>query len=125
MSTAERNRAIKKTLEAAFGKGKVSTKGSRGTGYGWVSVRIAYSPRNTREAQELRGKVMELLTVAKIDIGTYGYDDPGSDYGFGKKINISFDPCREKADHWGNEAWKHHLGREEWDALQQRDQVPA
>jgi hypothetical protein len=21
---------------------------------------------------------------------TYGYDDPGSDYGYGKKINISF-----------------------------------
>ena len=35
-------------------------------------------------------KVQQLIRDAKIEIGTYGYDDPGSDYGYGSKINISF-----------------------------------
>ena len=34
MSTAIRNRAIKKTLETAFGRGRVTVRGSRGTAYG-------------------------------------------------------------------------------------------
>ena len=118
MSMAERNRAIKKTLELAFGRGKVTVRGSRGTAYGWVSIHIAFSPRNNRETGELRGKVMELIRAAKIEIGTYGYDDPGSDYGHGSTINVSFDPCREKADHWSGEAWKQHLSAADWDAMQ-------
>jgi hypothetical protein len=31
-----------------------------------------------------------LFAVSKIEIDTYGYDDPGSDYGFGKKIHLGF-----------------------------------
>ena len=61
MSTAERNRALKKVLEQAFGRGKVRVQGSRGTAYGWVSVRIAHAPRNMRESQELRSQVMALI----------------------------------------------------------------
>ena|SRR5260221_8413264 len=97
MEIAERNRAIKKVLEQAFGRGKVTVRGSRGTAYGWVRVHIAYSPRNRRESQELRSQVSQLIKAARIVIDTYGYDDPGSDYGFGSKINVDFDPCREQA----------------------------
>jgi hypothetical protein len=118
MSTAERNRNLKKVLEQAFGKGKVSVTGSRGTAYGWVKAHIHYSPRNQREAQELRSHVHALIKAAKIEIGTYGYDDPGSDYGYGSKINIDFDTYREKADFWGDEAWKQHLSAANWDAMQ-------
>lgn len=118
MSMAERNRALKKALEQAFGRGKVRVRGSRGTAYGWVTVKIAYSPRNQRESQELRSKVNQLIAAAKIEIGTYGYDDPGSDYGFGKTININFEDCREKADSYGNEGWRQRLSAEDWDRLQ-------
>lgn len=94
---AARNRQIKKIIEQAFGKGKVTVKGSRGTAYGWVRVKIAYSPRNWQESQDLHYQVMKLIDAAKIQIDTYGYDDPGSDYGFGKTINIEFDRVQNQA----------------------------
>ena len=122
MSTAERNRALKKVLEQAFGRGKVRVRGSRGTAHGWVSVRIAFAPRNLRESQELRSQVMALIAAAKIEIGTYGYDDPGSDYGYGKTINIGFAAYREKADGHGPESWRQRLSAEDWDTLQAQEQ---
>ena len=90
MNTATRNRLIKKVLTEAFGKGKVRVRGSRGTAYGWVTVDIDYAPRTHEEARELTAKVWQLFDAAKIEIGTYGYDDPGSDYGFGRTIHINF-----------------------------------
>lgn len=95
MSYAERNRSIKKVLTEAFGAGKVSVKGSRGTAAGWVTVSIAYAPKDQEEHDALKTKVWELFAAAKITIGTYGYDDPGSDYGFGKTINLEFEPCQD------------------------------
>ena len=95
MTTAERNRSIKAIISKAFAGYKVSVRGSRGTGYGWVSLDIGYSPRNSSEQQELRAQILQLLAAAKIEIGTYGYDDPGSDYGYGKMISISFDSLRD------------------------------
>ena len=86
---AERNREIKKLLTKAFGC-KVSVRGSRGTATGWVTVDIDYRPRTSAERDELRSKVWELFRAAKIEIGTYGYDDPGSDYGHGSKIHLNF-----------------------------------
>lgn len=118
MSMAERNRALKRVMENAFGRGKVAVRGSRGTAYGWVTLRIAYAPRNRREAEELRAEVWRLIRAAKIEIGTYGYDDPGSDYGYGSTISINFEPYREKADTFGPEAWRHNLTRDEWDRAQ-------
>jgi hypothetical protein len=115
---AERNRALKLILSKAFAPHKVTVRGSRGTSYGWVRVHIGYAPRNSREAQELRSQVFGLIAAAKIEIGTYGYDDPGSDYGHGSKIYIDFDPWREGADAYGPEAWRQHLSAEQWDALQ-------
>lgn len=87
---ATRNRQIKKVLSQAFGQGKVTVRGSRGTGYGWVTVKIDYEPRSRDEQRELTAKVWELFAAAKIEIGTYGYDDPGSDYGYGRTIHINF-----------------------------------
>lgn len=124
MAYAERNRTIKKLVEQAFGRGNVTVKGSRGTATGWVHVHIKYSPRNWRESRELSSQVSALIRAGKIEIGTYGYDDPGSDYGFGSKIHIGFDQCRERADNWGPDSWKHNLSAEQWDALQS-EQVSA
>ena len=95
MSCAERNRKIKQVLTTAFGTGKVTVKGSRGTAYGWVSIHIAYAPKDRAELEILTGKVWELFKAAKIEIGTYGYNDPGSDYGFGSKMHLNFDQCRD------------------------------
>lgn len=95
MTTAERNRSIKALISKAFAGYKVSVTGSRGTGHGWVRLSIGYSPRNSSEQRELKAHIMQLLAAAKIEIGTYGYDDPGSDYGYGKKISINFDSLRD------------------------------
>lgn len=74
-ATADRNRAIKKTLEQAFGRGKVRVRGSRGTGYGWVSVHIDWTPLDSDQSQDMRGKCKQLLRAAKIDLGRTYTDD--------------------------------------------------
>ena len=96
MPIAERNRAIKRTLETAFGKGRVRVRGSRGTAYGWLTCSIDFAPRDIEQKRELDALVWELLGAAKLDseIGSYGYADAGSDYGNGRTIHITFEPCR-------------------------------
>lgn len=93
MSTAERNRKIKQVLTQAFGAGKVSVRGDRGTAYGWVTINIAYAPKDREELEALKAKVWALFKAADITIGTYGYDDPGSDYGYGHKLMLNFLQC--------------------------------
>lgn len=97
---AEKNRAIKKLLEQAFGRGKVRVRGGRGTSHGWVYINIAHAPKNQAVWRELLVKVDQLLAAGKIEIGTYGYDDPGSDYGFGKQRIVTFEPCLEKTERY-------------------------
>ena len=67
-TTAERNRALKSIMSKAFAPHKVTVRGSRGTAYGWVRLHIAYSPRNRREAQELRQQVWQVIRDNKISI---------------------------------------------------------
>ena len=117
MTVAERNRALKSVMAKAFAPHKVSVRGSRGTAYGWVDLHIAYAPRNRREGEELRQKVWSIIRENKISIDSYGYDDPGSDYGHGSKIHIGFDAYREQADTWSDDAWKHNLSAADWDHL--------
>ena len=97
MTIADRNRAIKKLLYEAFGRGKVTVRGHRGTAFGWLTVNIAYAPKNRDERETLTKKIWDLFRATGIDkqIGTYGYNDPGSDYGYGSKIHINFEPCIE------------------------------
>lgn len=95
MKTAERNRKIKQVLTQAFGVGKVTVRGHKGTAYGWVTINIAYAPKDRDELTTLKAKVWELFKAAKIEIGTYGYDDPGSDYGYGNKMHLNFEQCRD------------------------------
>lgn len=114
---AIRNRQIKKVLEQAFGRGKVRVKGSRGTAYGWVHVHIDYAPRNQRESSDLRPMALQLIRAAKIELSSH-YSDDYTDNTPRASIIINFEPCREKADQWGSAAWRHHLSKEDWDALQ-------
>lgn len=95
-TTATLNRDIKRVLTNAFGKGKVSVRGDRGTAYGWVNVKIDWTPRDADQASEMRGHVMSLLAKAGLlgRVGTYGYDDPGSDYGYGNRLSLSFNTPR-------------------------------
>jgi hypothetical protein len=101
MTTAQRNNAIKKLLEKEYGKGKVWVRGSRGTAYGWVNVYIDLGIEQSFSYREQYAKASKLIAdAADIKIGTYGYDDPGSDYGYGRKINFTFEPpydVRQKA----------------------------
>jgi hypothetical protein len=90
MQIAERNRKIKSVLSKAFGAGKVTVRGSRGTGYGWVTVRIDFRPHDRETSRQLEAMIWKLFAAAGIEFGTYGYDHPGSDYGFGKKIHLGF-----------------------------------
>lgn len=92
MRVAERNRAIKSVMEQAFGRGRVRVRGSRGTAYGWVDVRISWAPRDADQSSAMRSLVWRLLDAAGLsgEIGTYGYDDAGSDYGYGRKCHIEF-----------------------------------
>lgn len=96
MSYAERNRSIKQTLEQAFGRGKVRVRGDRGTAYGWVNIRIDWTPLDVDQARDMKGLVWQLLEAAGLSkqIGTYGYNDPGSDYGFGSKASIDFNTTK-------------------------------
>lgn len=96
MTTAERNRAIKATLTKAFGQGNVRVRGNRGTAYGWVDVHINWTPLDADQAREMKGLVWQLLAAADLskEIDTYGYDDPGSDYGYGSKCSIDFNDAR-------------------------------
>ena len=98
MSCAARNRQIKKVLQMAFGQGRVRVRGSRGTAYGWVTIQIDYSPRSYDEASTLRRKVSQLLRAADCSVGTYGYDDPGSDYGYGERMHVNFGALRDMED---------------------------
>jgi hypothetical protein len=61
-----------------------------------VRVAIDWTPLDTDQAREMREHVWALLVAAGPgkEIGTYGYDDPGSDYGYWRKINIDFHRCR-------------------------------
>lgn len=95
MTTADRNRQIKQVLTQAFGAGKVTVRGSRGSAYGWVHINIAYAPKDIEERRELTSKVWDLFKAAGITIDTYGYDDAGSDYGFGSKMHLNFEQCRD------------------------------
>ena len=92
MSMAIRNRAIKKTLEAAFGRGKVTVRGSRGTGCGWVSVHIDWTPLDSDKAQEMRALCRKLLHAAKIDLGR-SYTDDTCQFET-DQCNISFNAAR-------------------------------
>ena len=80
-------------LEKHYGKGRVWVRGSRGTAYGWVHVYIDLNEADYEQGKyrsDESRKVQQLIRDANIEIGTYGYDDPGSDYGYGSKINIRF-----------------------------------
>lgn len=89
---AARNRAIKRTLEAAFGRGKVTVRGSRGTGYGYVHVAIDWTPLDYEKAREMEAQCFALLRAAKIDLGRR-YTDDTCQYTC-TECSISFNPPR-------------------------------
>jgi len=75
MNIAERNRAIKKVLGAVYGRDKVRVRGSRGTGYGWVTVHIDYTPLDNMHREKLSIEAKGKLREAGIDLGRSYTDD--------------------------------------------------
>ena len=74
-NAADRNRQIKKLLSAAFPGRKVTVCGSRGTAYGYASVRIDFTPLDADQRTELRGLCFQLLAKASVDVGSRYTDD--------------------------------------------------
>ena len=91
-SIANRNRAIKKTLGQVFGRDKVRVHGSRGTGYGYVRVRIDHTPRDWEQASELQTLCKALLRKAGIDLG-FSYTDDTCQY-TSDQCSIGFNSAR-------------------------------
>jgi hypothetical protein len=86
--TATRNAAIKRVLEAKYGKGSVSVTGDRGTAYGWVNVRFSF-PKPTPPGNaypDAKGEVVRLLEANGIKLGYYD----SADYGSGDEIAIQW-----------------------------------
>jgi hypothetical protein len=92
MQIAERNRLIKKVLTNAFGAGKVTVRGSRGTAYGWVSVNIDARPKDREHRDALIANVWALFAKHNIKIGSYD----SADYGSGNKIHLDFGLCLDQ-----------------------------
>lgn len=90
--TAERNRAIKRTLETAFGRGKVRVHGSRGTAYGYVTASIDWTPLDVDQAHTMHAHCKALLRAAAIDLGR-AYTDDTCEYET-DKCRIEFNRCR-------------------------------
>jgi len=88
----ERNRAIKRTLESAFGKGKVRVRGSRGTAYGWVDVAIDWTPLDSDAARDMAGLCKQLLRAGRIDLGHRYTDDTCQHES--DECSIRFNPAR-------------------------------
>lgn len=105
MDIATRNRTIKKVLTQAFPGKKITVRGSRGSAYGWVSVKIDHTPVNRESRDALTVAIWKLFDINGIKIDTYGYDDPGSDYGYGKKIHLEMNTDLETAADWSRRGY--------------------
>ena len=92
MSMAQRNRAIKRTLESAFGCGKVRVRGARGTAYGYVDVDIDWTPLDVDQSRAMQGLCKQLLHAAGIDLGRT-YTDDTCQYE-SDMCHIGFNQCR-------------------------------
>lgn len=83
VTVPERNRAIKKLLEATYGKGCVSVKAGNGTAYHWVEIKFINSvPEALIVASgrygDLCGKLEALIRDAGIYLSSWT-DDMGDD----------------------------------------------
>lgn len=92
MSKAIRNRAIKSTLESAFGRGKVKVRGARGTAYGYVDVSIDWTPLDSVQSTTMLAHCKALLRAAGIDLGR-AYTDDTCEFEM-DMCHIGFNPSR-------------------------------
>lgn len=72
---ADRNRAIKQTLGKLYGRENVTVRGSRGTAYGWVHVKINRTPLDAAQAEVWGAEARAALMAAKVDLGRAYTDD--------------------------------------------------
>ena len=65
---AQRNRMLKRVLNAHFGKGKVRVRGQSGT----ATIKIDATPPSIENRRELESKVSDLIDKNNIGIGSFG-----------------------------------------------------
>jgi len=95
---AARNRAIKKTLAAVFGRDKIQVTGARGTAYGYARVKINHSPRDFEQERELQSLCKALLRKANIDLG-HAYTDDTCQFSC-DEVSIRFNRCQVEPIDW-------------------------
>ena len=89
---AERNRAIKRVQESAFGKGKVRVRGARGTAYGCVDVDVDWTPLYADQCGRMKAECKALLRAAGIDLG-HSYTDDTCQWE-SDQCHIGFNPAK-------------------------------
>ena len=89
---AARNRRIKKILSATFGADKVKVHGNRGTAYGWVSIKIDWTPLDIERSNDMHGLVMQLLKSNGIKFSQYWPDDNSNSAR--DEVQLSFNQAR-------------------------------
>ena len=92
MDYSARNRLIKKTLVAAFVGRKVSVRGDRGTAYGWVSIKVDWTPLDCDQSNEMRRQVIGLLKTAGVKFSQYWPDDNTNEPR--DEVSLSFNQSR-------------------------------
>jgi len=92
LRVATRNRLIKKVLSSEFGRDNVSVRGSRGSAYGWVDIKIkAKKPHGwecdwrcslCREVSDkIKERAWQILKETGLDRELYTYyDDMGYEH---------------------------------------------
>ena len=122
MNIAARNRAIKSTLAKAFGHGKVTVRGSRGTAWGYVRVQINHTPRDWEQSLALQRHCKALLRAAGIDLG-FAYTDDTCQHAT-DQCSISFNRCRFERVFAGQDTGQLYgkpWDSEEWIAIPRAD----
>jgi hypothetical protein len=114
---AARNRQIKAVLERAFGRGKVTVRGERGTAYGYVRVRIDHTPLDWDSAGRLKGQCKALLRAAGVDLGLAYTDDTCQETT--DQCRIEFNRCRyqDTIEMGGKKCWGKPYGSEKWEPI--------
>lgn len=82
INVPERNRAIKKLLQAKFGGINISVRAGNGTAYHWVYVKFARRPDPMpAQATAFADHIAGLIREAGIHLSEFPRDDAGRDFG--------------------------------------------
>lgn len=95
INVPERNRAVKKLLEATYGKGCVSVRAGNGSAYLWIEITFKTTPDALKSFtwHSIMNTIEMLLRANSIEFSTFPADDAGRpEFGKYSCINITMPP---------------------------------